>query len=113
MVKDEQSPVARLIPISSASRVEAQERRAASALLAIIGAVTEVGRALLKPLGASAGFNAILSISNHYVTSSADYSIEYDRRKLCKDDNKLREIGPWKSSPYSLELLAHCLRSAL
>jgi hypothetical protein len=55
VLKDEQWPVARLIPISSASGVEAQERRAASALLAVISAVTEFGRALLKPLGAPAG----------------------------------------------------------
>lgn len=143
MLKDEQWPVARLIPISSASGIEAQERRAASALLAVIGAVTEFGRALLKPLGAPAGrietfvevpfkvdgrtirpdgvitvswgkkswgalvetktgpnaleaaqieayldlarqleFNAVLSISNQYVTSSSDYPIEIDRRKL-------------------------------
>jgi hypothetical protein len=143
MMKDEQWPVARLIPISSASGVEAQERRAASALMAVIGAVSEFGRTLLKPLGAPAGpietfievpfkvngrsvrpdgiitvtrgskawgaivetktaqnalqpdqidayldlarileFNAVLSISNHYVTSSADYPIEVDRRKL-------------------------------
>lgn len=143
MIKDEQWPVARLIPISSASGVEAQERRAASALLAVIGAVTEFGRALLKPLGAQSGrietfievpfksdgrsirpdgiisvtrgskiwtaivetktaqnpllpdqidayldlareleFNAVLSISNHYVTSSTEYPIEVDRRKL-------------------------------
>lgn len=152
MVKDEQWPVARLIPISSASGVEAQERRAASALLAVIGAVTEFGRALLKPLGAPAGriesfievpfktnsgrvvrpdgvisvsrgarswnaivetktgqnaleadqietyldlareleFNAVLSVSNHYVTSSADYPIDYDRKKLGRGDRKLR-----------------------
>lgn len=143
MLKDEQWPVARLIPISSASGIEAQERRAASALLAVIGAVTEFGRALLKPLGAPAGrietfvevpfkadgrtirpdgvitvswgkkswgalvetktgpneleaaqieayldlarqleFNAVLSISNQYVTSSSDYPIDIDRRKL-------------------------------
>jgi hypothetical protein len=55
MIKDEQWPVARLIPISSASGVEAQERRAASALMAVIGAVSEYGKALLKPLGAPAG----------------------------------------------------------
>lgn len=55
MMKDEQWPIARLIPISSASGVEAQERRAASALMAVIGAVSEFGRALLKPLGAPAG----------------------------------------------------------
>ncbi len=143
VVRDEQWPVARLIPISSASGAEAQERRAASALMAVIGAVPEFGRALLKPLGAPAGrietfievpfrlgdkslrpdgviavtragrtwgalveaktgpnqliseqvanyldlareleFNAVLSISNQYVTSSKDYPLEVDKRKL-------------------------------
>ena len=142
MIKDEQWPVARLIPITSASGVEAQERRATSALLAVIAAVPEFGRSLLKPLGAPAGrvesfieipfklgersirpdgiitvsragkvwgaivetkvgqsplepaqidayldlarelnFQAVLSISNHYVTSSSGYPIEVDRRK--------------------------------
>ncbi|MDP9067403.1 MAG: stress response protein [Actinomycetota bacterium] len=143
MIKDDHWPVARLIPISSASGIEAQERRAASALLAVISAVPEFGRSLLKPLGATAGkieafvevpfkladgrsirpdgilvisrgatswgvivetkvgsaslekdqidayldlaqelkFNAVLSISNHYVTSSTAYPIEVDRRK--------------------------------
>lgn len=145
MIKDEQWPVARLIPISSASGIEAQERRAASALLAVIAAVPEFGRSLLKPLGAPAGriesfieipfklgersirpdgiigvaragrlwgaivetkvgsvsldpsqidmyldlarelnFDAVLSISNQYVTSSSDYPVEVDRRKLRK-----------------------------
>jgi hypothetical protein len=143
MIKDEQWPIARLIPISSASGIEAQERRVASALLAVIGAVPEFGRALLKPFGAPAGnieafievpfkingrsirpdgiivvtrgskawgtivetkvgsapldpqqidayldlarelsFDAVLSISNHYVTSSSEYPIDVDRRKL-------------------------------
>jgi hypothetical protein len=54
VVRDEQWPVARLIPISSASGVEAQERGVASALLAVIAAVPEFGRALLNPLGAPA-----------------------------------------------------------
>lgn len=146
MVKDDQWPVARLIPISSASGVEAQERRAASALLAVIGAVSEFGRSLLKPLGAPSGkietfieipfktnggqsirpdgiitvtrgaktwgaivetkvgsaqlerdqidnyldlakeidFQAVLSISNQYVSSSAAYPIEVDKRKTKK-----------------------------
>lgn len=145
MIKDEQWPVARLIPISSASGVEAQERRAASALLAVIGAVPEFGRALFKPLGAPAGrfesfievpfkvngksvrpdgivavtrggktwgalieikvgaaqlepdqldayldlareldFDAVLTISNQFVTSSTAYPIDVDRRKLRK-----------------------------
>jgi len=55
VITDEQWPIARLIPISSASGIEAQERRAASALLAVIAAVPEFGRALLKPLGALSG----------------------------------------------------------
>lgn len=146
MIKDDQWPVARLIPISSASGVEAQERRVASALLAVMSAVNEFGRALLKPLGAPAGrietfieipfrladgrsirpdgiitvsrgakswgaivetkvggaslqrdqidayldlarelgFEAVLSISNQYVTSSTAYPIEVDRRKTKK-----------------------------
>jgi hypothetical protein len=143
LIVDEQWPVARLIPISAASGVEAQERRAASALLAVVAAVPEFGRALLKPMGAPAGkiesfieipfkvdgrtirpdgiiavsrgqkrwgaivetkvggtalepgqiegyldlardlgFDAVLSISNHYVTSSSRYPIEVDKRKL-------------------------------
>ena len=55
MIKDEKWPVARLIPISSASGVEAQERRLASALLAVMSSVPEFGYALLKPLGAPVG----------------------------------------------------------
>lgn len=145
MLVDEQWPIARLIPISSASGVEAQERRAASALLAVIGAVPEFGHSLLRPLGApkgriqtfieipfridgrairpdgiiavtrgpkvwgaivetkvgsaalerdqidiyldlarELGFDAVLSISNHFVTSSTQYPIEVDRRKARK-----------------------------
>jgi hypothetical protein len=55
VLKDESWPIARLIPISSATGIEAQERRAVSALLAVMSAVEEFGRALLKPLGAPAG----------------------------------------------------------
>ncbi|MEX0983920.1 MAG: hypothetical protein WD096_02600 [Actinomycetota bacterium] len=143
MIKDDKWPVARLIPISSASGVEAQERRLASALLAVMGAVPEFGYSLLKPLDAPAGkietfievpfklgdksvrpdgvitvtragktwraiveakvaasqlepaqmnayldlareldFEAVISISNQYVTSSTEYPIEIDKRKL-------------------------------
>jgi hypothetical protein len=46
---------ARLIPTSGINGAEEQERRATSALLAVVGAVREYGRALLKPLGAPAG----------------------------------------------------------
>jgi hypothetical protein len=55
MLRDERWPVARLIPITSATGVEARERNAASALLAVLSAVEEFGRSLLKPLGAPAG----------------------------------------------------------
>jgi len=145
MITDEQWPVARLIPISSASGIEAQERRAASALLAVMSAVNEFGRVLLKPLGAPAGkvqtfievpfkvnggsirpdgiiavsragktwgavvetktgaapidpdqinnyldlarqldFQAVLTISNQYVSSSTEYPVEVDKRRLRK-----------------------------
>lgn len=46
---------ARLIPTSGISGAEEQERRATSALLAVMGAVREFGRGLTKPLGAPAG----------------------------------------------------------
>lgn len=55
MLRDERWPVARLIPITSATGVEARERNAASALLAVLSVVDEFGRSLLKPLGAPAG----------------------------------------------------------
>ncbi|MDQ3691411.1 MAG: hypothetical protein M3406_15560 [Chloroflexota bacterium] len=55
MLRDERWPVARLIPITSATGVEARERNAASALLAVISVVEEFGRSLLKPLGAPVG----------------------------------------------------------
>lgn len=144
MIADDKWPVARLIPISSASGAEAQERRLASALLAVMEAVPEFGMALLKPLGAPTGkvqtfieipfqladgrtirpdgvivvtragrtwtavieakvaanhldaaqmnayldlardtdCEAVISISNQYVSSSTDYPIEVDKRKL-------------------------------
>src|SRR3954462_11653793 len=46
---------ARLIPTSGISGADEQERRATSALLAVITAVREFGRSLLQPLGAPAG----------------------------------------------------------
>jgi len=46
---------ARLIPTSGINGAEEQERRATSALLAVMSAVTEFGRAISKPLGAPAG----------------------------------------------------------
>jgi len=46
---------ARLIPVAGIRGQEEQEIRAASSLLAVIGAVDEFGRALLKEIGAPAG----------------------------------------------------------
>lgn len=46
---------ARLIPTSGISGAEEQERRATSALLAVLTAVREFGRAITQPLGAPAG----------------------------------------------------------
>ena len=144
LLRDERWPAARLIPLPTGTGVEAKERHAASALLAVLCAVDEFGRSLLKPLGAPAGkieawvevpfklengktirpdgligvtragktwwalveckiadqpltaaqmeayldlaraigVNAVLSISNHYTTRSADYPIPLDRKKL-------------------------------
>ncbi len=46
---------ARLIPTSGISGAEEQERRATSAVLAVMGAVREFGRAMLAPVGAISG----------------------------------------------------------
>ncbi len=46
---------ARLIPTSGISGAEEQERRATSALLAVMSIVKEFGRGLVRPLGAPAG----------------------------------------------------------
>lgn len=46
---------ARLIPTSGINGAEEQERRATSALLAVMSAVREFGRGLIKPCGAPAG----------------------------------------------------------
>jgi hypothetical protein len=46
---------ARLIPTSGINGAEEQERRATSALLAVMSVVREYGRSLTRPLGAPAG----------------------------------------------------------
>jgi hypothetical protein len=46
---------ARLIPVSGINGAEEQERRGASALLAVLSSVREFGRAITAPLGAPAG----------------------------------------------------------
>lgn len=48
-------PRARLIPVSGIGTAVESERRATSALLAVLTAVEEFSRAMLKPLGAPAG----------------------------------------------------------
>jgi hypothetical protein len=55
VLRDERWPAARLIPLTSDTGVEAKERNAASALLAVLSHVDEFGRSLLKPLGAPSG----------------------------------------------------------
>jgi hypothetical protein len=47
--------IARLIPTSGINGAEEQERRATSALLAVMSSVREFGRTLTQPLGAPAG----------------------------------------------------------
>lgn len=54
-MNDETWQRARLIPISGLGGQEEKERRATSALLAVLGAVKEFGRATLTRLGAPAG----------------------------------------------------------
>ncbi|MCW2680719.1 MAG: hypothetical protein JWM62_2120 [Frankiales bacterium] len=46
---------ARLIPTSGINGPEEQERRATSALLAVMSSVREFGRVMTQPLGAPAG----------------------------------------------------------
>lgn len=47
--------VARLIPTSGINDADEQERRATSALLAVLGSVREFGRTLTQSVGAPAG----------------------------------------------------------
>jgi Protein of unknown function (DUF2510) len=54
-VSDDSWHLARLIPTSGILDVEEQERRATSALLAVMGAVGEFARAVTGPLGAPQG----------------------------------------------------------
>lgn len=55
MAEEQSWNTARLIPTSGISGADEQERRATSALLAVLSAVREFARALLGPLGAPAG----------------------------------------------------------
>ena len=53
--KEQVWETARLIPVSGIRSSEEQERRASSALLAVLSAVEEFGTAITKPLGAPKG----------------------------------------------------------
>lgn len=55
MPEEQPWSVARLIPTSGINGADEQERRATSALLAVMGSVKEFARTLLQPLGAPAG----------------------------------------------------------
>lgn len=55
MVDEQAWSVARLIPTSGINGAEEQERRATSALLAVLASVKEFARAVTMPLGAPAG----------------------------------------------------------
>jgi hypothetical protein len=55
MMAEESWLAARLIPTSGINGAEEQERRATSALLAVMSAVREFGRTLTQPFGAPAG----------------------------------------------------------
>jgi hypothetical protein len=46
---------ARLFPVSGIGGADEQERRASSALLAVIQSVREFGRAIITPMGAPTG----------------------------------------------------------
>lgn len=54
-MSEESWHAARLIPTSGIRGAEEQERRATSALLAVVASVREFGRAIARPLGAPAG----------------------------------------------------------
>src|SRR4051794_40687986 len=55
MMPEDSWLAARLIPTSGINGAEEQERRATSALLAVMSAVKEFGRAITQPYGAPAG----------------------------------------------------------
>lgn len=55
MAEEQTWSIARLIPTSGINGAEEQERRATSALLAVLSSVKEFARALTAPLGAPAG----------------------------------------------------------
>lgn len=70
---------ARLIPVAGIKGQEEQERRATSALLAVMGAVPEFGHALLGPLGAPKG----------RIRSFAEVQLRDGEGKLCIPDGAI------------------------
>ncbi|MBB5807539.1 hypothetical protein F4560_007307 [Saccharothrix ecbatanensis] len=75
MSSEESWHAARLIPTSGINGADEQERRATSALLAVMSAVREFGRALTQPLGAPAAS----------VQTFIEVPFELDGRKLIPD----------------------------
>lgn len=75
MTAEESWHAARLIPTSGINGAEEQERRATSALLAVMSAVREFGRVLTQPLGAPAAA----------VQTFIEVPFELDGRKLIPD----------------------------
>ena len=74
-MQDEEWQLARLIPVTGIGGKEEQERRATSALLAVLSAVKEYGRAITKRIGAPAG----------NVTTFVEPAFEVDGRRLVPD----------------------------
>jgi hypothetical protein len=78
---------ARLIPVAGIRGQDEQEIRAASSLLAVMGAVDEFGRALLKEVGAPAGristFTEIPLESPDGKTLRPDGAIAVERGRTC------------------------------
>jgi hypothetical protein len=74
---------ARLIPVAGIRGQEEQERRATSALLAVLGGVPEFGHALLHELGAPKGriqgFSEVQLHDEEGVTSIPDGAIVVER----------------------------------
>ena len=79
---------ARLIPVSGIRGAEEQERRAVSALFAVLSAVKEFGREILRPLGAPAGA----------VSTYCEGPFEVNGKKV-RVDGLIRVRGLWPNGP--------------
>ena len=69
-MSEEQWEAARLIPISGIGGQDEKERRAASALLAVLGAVKEFGRSVLGKIGAPASGRQRLPFGDSFLDVS-------------------------------------------